>query len=259
MLTQEGIARWLASFSDLVGIIVLHEGREQLLRRARREIRRVGVLRFLDVVAFRAYRALALGARDRAWVRAKLNELRTRYPSVPPDTPVLRTVSPNTPEAEQFVSERAPDIMIARCKVLIAERVFSIPTRGTFVFHPGICPEYRNAHGCFWALANNDHTRVGMTLLRIDRGVDTGPVYGHYGYAYDEVRESPTIIHHRVVLDNLDRLRDKLIEIHDGAAVPLDTSGRPSNVWGQPWLTRYLSWKRHARERAHERTHAPVP
>ena len=39
---------------------------------------------------------------------------------------------------------------------------------GTFVMHPGICPEYRNAHGCFWALANRDLARVGMTLLRAD-------------------------------------------------------------------------------------------
>jgi len=40
-----------------------------------------------------------------------------------------------------------------------------------FVLHPGICPEYRNAHGCFWALVNRDLARVGVTLLRADRGV----------------------------------------------------------------------------------------
>jgi len=35
--------------------------------------------------------------------------------------------------------------------------------------HPGICPEYRNSHGCFWALANDDPERVGVTLLQIDK------------------------------------------------------------------------------------------
>src|SRR5436309_328007 len=35
----------------------------------------------------------------------------------------------------------------------------SLPARGTFVLHTGICPEYRNAHGCFWALARSEeHT-----------------------------------------------------------------------------------------------------
>jgi hypothetical protein len=257
-LTREGIARWLASFSELVGIMVLREGRGRMWRRIRSEIRRVGPLRFLDVLAFRAYRALVLARRDRAWARETLGQLCRRYPPVPDDVPVLLTASPNSPEAERFVRDRRADLMIARCKVLLAERVFTIPSHGTFVFHPGICPEYRNAHGCFWALANGDHARVGMTLLRIDRGVDTGPVYGYYGYPCDELRESPTVIHHRVVLDNLDRLREKLLEIWDGSAVPLDTSGRDSRAWGQPWLSRYLAWKRDARRRAYERAHAPV-
>ena len=76
--------------------------------------------------------------------------------------------------------------------------------------HPGVCPEYRNAHGCFWALANGDAERVGMTLLKVDAGVDTGPVYGYYGCRYDESRDSHVVIQSRVVFDNLDTLRAKL-------------------------------------------------
>ena len=77
---------------------------------------------------------------------------------------------------------------------------------GTFVLHPGICPEYRNAHGCFWALANRDLDRVGMTLLRVDAGIDTGPVYLHGTCDYDEVRDSHIVIQHRAVVDNLDAI-----------------------------------------------------
>ena len=113
--------------------------------------------------------------------------------------------------------------------------------------HPGICPEYRNAHGCFWALAKRDLNKVGMTLLKIDKGVDTGPAYGYYTSRYDELTESHIVIQHRVVLDNLDALRTKLLEIFGGVATPLDTSGRPSAVWGKPWLTSYLKWKSQAR------------
>ena len=29
--------------------------------------------------------------------------------------------------------------------------------------------------------------------------------------------------------------------------INVDTSGRASNTWGQPWLSRYLRWKRAAR------------
>src|SRR5262249_35863815 len=110
-------------------------------------------------------------------------------------TPTARTVT--TPR--NLSRNAVPDIMIARCKTLLKESIFSIPTRGTFVMHPGICAEYRNAHGCFWPLAQADYKRVGMTLLRVDKGVDTGSVYGYYTCDFDESTDSHAQIQHRVV------------------------------------------------------------
>jgi hypothetical protein len=246
-LEQEVMAPWLASFSDLAGIIVLGEARQRRVRRVRREIRRVGPLRFVDVLAFRVHYRLVQAGADRAWEASFANELARRYPPVADDVPVLHAQSPNGEDVRRFLEELAPDAMIARCRTLIAERIFSIPTLGTFVLHPGIAPEYRNSHGCFWALANRDLERVGMTLLKIDSGVDTGPIYGYYTYDYDEATESHVVIQKRVVFENLDALREKLLEIGSGAAQPLDVDGRASGVWGQPWLTRYLSWKAQAK------------
>jgi methionyl-tRNA formyltransferase len=181
-----------------------------------------------------------------------LRELSARYPA-PRGVPVLATHSPNSAEAEAFIRGRAPDLVVARCKTILKESVFTIPRLGTFVMHPGVCPEYRNAHGCFWALARNDAARVGMTLLRIDKGVDTGPVYGHYTYGFDAARESHVRIQHRVVLENLEALAAKLLEVRDGRAAAVDTRGRESAAWGQPWLTSYLRWRRAARRAAASR------
>jgi methionyl-tRNA formyltransferase len=255
-LNETGLARWLASFSELGGIVVIHETNRRIWKRVRREIKRVGLARFLDVLTFRLYYRLVHARRDRQWEGQRLQEMSAAYPQLSPSIPVLQTSSPNSTEAVEFIRKNQPDIMIARCKTLLKERVFSIPSRGTFVMHPGICPEYRNAHGCFWALANGDFERVGMTLLRIDKGVDTGAVYGYYTCNFDDVRDSHTVIQHRVVFDNLDELRDKFKQIHAGKAVTIDTTGRASAAWGQPWLTRYLSWKWKARrERRRRESH----
>jgi hypothetical protein len=245
---EEVLSRWLASFSDVVGIVVLKEPKRRRWERVKREIRRSGRLRFLDVAAFRVYYRLRLAGRDRAREDALVRELSARYHERG-TTPTLTTESPNSPEAEAFIREARPDIIVARCRTLLQERIFSLASEGTFVMHPGITPEYRNSHGCFWALANRDLDRVGMTLLRIDAGVDTGPVFGYYSYDFDERAESHVVIQKRVVLENLDAIRDKLLEIHRGAATPLDTTGRRSAVWGQPWLTKYLRWKLAARRR----------
>ena len=245
----DGLSRWLGSFSDVVGIIVLEEKPGRLMKRIRRELSRVGPLRFLDVLAMRAYARVNLARPYADWETRQLEALSEAYAPLE-SPPVLRTHSPNSPESERFLEEVAPDLMIARCKTLLAERIFTIPRLGTFVLHPGICPEYRNAHGCFWALANDDVDKVGLTLLKIDAGVDTGPIFGHFSYEFDEVAESHLVIQQRVLFENLNEIRDRLLELGSGIASPIDISGRPSAVWGQPWLTRYLSWKRAARRRA---------
>jgi len=137
-----------------------------------------------------------------------------------------------------------PDLAIARCKVILKREIFEVPRVGTFVMHPGICPEYRNAHGCFWALVNRDLDRVGMTLLKVDAGIDTGPVYLHGTCDFDERRESHTVIQHRAVVENLDAIGHILLALCRGEHVAaVNTEGRRSATWGQPRLTQYLRWK----------------
>jgi Formyl transferase len=237
-LDREGLARWLASFSTFTGTVVIREPGGRVKKRIRREMSRVGLWRFLDVLAFRLYYSLAHAAGDRVWEQRELDRLRAWFPEWP-ETPHVVVSSPNSPEAEAFIRGHQPDLVLARCKTLLKEHIFTIPRLGTFVMHPGICPEYRNAHGCFWARATGDHQNVGMTLLRIDKGVDTGPVYGYFRVDAD-ASESHVITQHRVVLEHLDAIRDKLLEIEAGTAERIETAGRHSATWGQPWMTAYL-------------------
>ena len=241
-LDREGLARWLGSFSTLVGVVVVRETRTRMRKRIAREVRRVGIWRFADVLAFRAWYRIAHAADDRRWEAAQLASLRLRF-AADPQAPEIVVSSPNGADAEAFVRARQPDLVIARCKTLLKERVFAIPRLGTFVMHPGICPEYRNAHGCFWARATGDVGNVGMTLLRIDRGVDTGPVFGYFRVHSDSC-ESHVVTQHRSVLEHLDAIRDRLRAIHAGTASPIDTAGRRSATWGQPWLSAYIRMRR---------------
>ncbi len=246
LLDREGLSRWLGSFTDLAGIVVLREKPGRKFQRVKREIKRVGIARFADVSAFRLYYKLFNAAADTAWEAELMTDLNSRFGGID-DVPMLVAHSPNSAEAEAFIRGCSADIMIARCKVILNKRIFTLPSVGTFVMHPGICPEYRNAHGCFWALANGDEKNVGMTLLKVDDGVDTGPIYGYYRYQFDAQTESHFRIQTRVVTENLDAVRAKLIDIVRGIGVPIDVSARPSSVWGHPWMTKYIGWKRRAR------------
>lgn len=246
LLDQEILAQWLASFSELVGVVVLREKGERKFKRIKREIKRSGLLRFADVTAFRVYRKLFLAAEDATWEKSEIKRLSAIYPKTA-ETSVLVSHSPNSADVEQFITEKQPDVIIARCKVILKKQIFSLAKTGTFVMHPGVCPEYRNAHGCFWALARGDFEKVGMTLLQIDEGVDTGPTYGYYSYDYDSLNESHNRIQARVVTENLSKIEEKLKEIYQGTAQTIPVNGRESQTWGHPWLTQYLAWKRRAK------------
>jgi hypothetical protein len=254
-LDREGLVRWLGSFSTLAGTVVIREPGGRLRKRIRREIARIGFLRFLDVLAFRVYHRLTRAAGDRQWEQRELDRLRTSFPDRP-DAPELIVSSPNAVEAEAFVRAKQPDLIVARCKTLLKESVFSVPQLGTFVMHPGICPEYRNAHGCFWAAASGDHDNIGMTLLRIDKGVDTGPVFGYFRVAPD-FDESHVVTQHRAVLDHLDAIRDTLLNIEAGTASAIDTTGRRSATCGQPWLSAYVKMRRTMATRRRSPVDAP--
>jgi methionyl-tRNA formyltransferase len=232
----------------LAGLIIIRDSPGRLWRASRREIRRIGWLRFLDVVAFRAYARLRLAAGDDAWTTQAVKRLRRRYPANLDAVPRIVVSTPNSEEARNFLRVLRPDLAIARCKVILKREIFEIPRVGTFVMHPGICPEYRNAHGCFWALVNRDLDRVGMTLLKVDAGIDTGPVYLHGTCAIDEATETHTVIQHRAVIENLDAIGAILKALCRGEHVPtVNTAGRRSATWGQPRLTEFLRWKWAAR------------
>jgi hypothetical protein len=243
-LDSVGLASWLAATMHLAGIVLIAGDHARQWRVARREIRRRGALSFLDAVAFRIYARLRLSRGNDAWTSAELQRLRARYPVSLDGIPSVVVNNPNDPRAREFIAGLAPDLVIARCKFILKPEVFELARFGTYALHPGICPEYRNAHGCFWALTRRDLDRVGMTLLRIDRGIDTGPVLLHATYPFDEVRESHHVIQGRVVFENLDRIGHTLLAVARGQCPPpIDTAGRASAEWGQPRLSSYVRWK----------------
>lgn len=243
-IDSRGLRAWLASSMDLVGVVNIRGDRAGTLRRIRNELRRVGPLGFLDVLAFRVFYRVAWAASDAEWIRAQVERLRAKYSAAGDGVPEITVPDPNTRAVQSFLRDLRPDLMIARCKFILRPDVFHIPTFGTFALHPGICPEYRNAHGCFWALVGGDRARVGMTLLRIDRGVDTGAVFLHGSYAFDERRESHVAIQYGVVIENLDAIAATLRDVCSGKASPISTKGRASAAWGQPRLSAYLRWRR---------------
>jgi hypothetical protein len=242
-LNEEGFSRWLASFSDLRLIVRINDPRSQVRKRVRAEQKRSGFIGLLDVFAFRLWYRVFRKNEDVQWQSEMLAALRTRFPPCPAAVRIITVDSPNRPEVAAALATESIDFAFAPCKRILSAKILSIPKRGIFVVHPGICPEYRNAHGCFWAVVRDDRDKVGATLLRIDEGIDTGPVIGYFRRPFDPRRESHIRIQHRVVFENLEWITPALLDYLEGTSLPLPTTGRASAVWGQPRLSSHLRWR----------------
>jgi methionyl-tRNA formyltransferase len=70
----------------------------------------------------------------------------------------------------------APDLLIsAGHQYLIAPSEIAVARLGTVGLHPALLPRYRGSHPLWWAIHNHE-TKAGITLYRLDAGIDTGPI-----------------------------------------------------------------------------------
>lgn len=69
-----------------------------------------------------------------------------------------------------------PDVIIVNGTSIISRKVLE-STNAIFInIHVGITPEYRGVHGGYWSLRNHEKEKFGVTIHKIDTGIDTGDI-----------------------------------------------------------------------------------
>jgi methionyl-tRNA formyltransferase len=58
---------------------------------------------------------------------------------------------------------------------IIPEKLLTVPSLGTICYHPSLLPRHRGGSAINWAIIHGD-TRTGLTILWVDKGIDTGPI-----------------------------------------------------------------------------------
>src|SRR5690606_6024669 len=119
----EELAAWLASWSELVGIVIIDEPPRRKWQRVRRELRRSGVVGFADVMAFRLLYRLREAGSDARWLENQRSELRKRFGRADAAIPRIHVKSPNDARTRAFMSEAAPDMAFALCKTILKPEI----------------------------------------------------------------------------------------------------------------------------------------
>lgn len=109
---------------------------------------------------------------------------RGRTPSVPPvktaalrwGVPVRQPVGLRSAAERASLAELKPDVaVVAAFGQILTQAVLEIPRHGFLNIHPSLLPAYRGVAPVPAAILNGDEF-TGVTIMQLDRGVDTGPV-----------------------------------------------------------------------------------
>lgn len=90
--------------------------------------------------------------------------------------PVLAPESPREPGFPGALRALAPDVfVVAAYGAVLPSRILDLPPHGSINVHASLLPAWRGAAPVTRAILAGDET-TGVTIMRMDEGLDTGPV-----------------------------------------------------------------------------------
>jgi len=169
-------ARLAAEFpTELVAVVVATGLPQSPVAKARKWLRRYTPAQIVSRTLAQIHRRLSRASEQR---HRKLSEI--LFPDgedgeMPGGNLVHRVVSHNSAECRELLRRLRPDIVAVYGTLIIGRKLIdSVPKM--LNIHTGLSPAYRGSDTIFWALHNSQPEQVGVTVHRVDAGVDSGAI-----------------------------------------------------------------------------------
>jgi methionyl-tRNA formyltransferase len=135
----------------------------------------------------------------------------------------LPVLQPERARHESFLEELralSPDLIVVMAYgQILPAALLEIPRHGCVNIHTSILPKYRGAAPIQWAILNGD-PETGVTLMRMDAGMDTGPIIA-IARTPIATEDNAQTIHDRLGQIGADLLIEKLPAYLDGSLNPV--------------------------------------
>lgn len=137
--------------------------------------------------------------------------------------PVAQPEQLKTAEARQAIADVQPDVMVvAAYGLILPQAALDIPRLGCINIHASLLPRWRGAAPIQRAIEAGD-TETGITLMRMDKGLDTGAMLGRYPLAIAP-DDSTASLHDKLAELGASAIVELLPKLADTLAVPQDDS-----------------------------------
>jgi len=141
----------------------------------------------------------------------------------------LPVLQPAKARDEKFIAELrglAPElIVVVAYGQILPQSILDLPRHGCLNVHTSLLPKYRGAAPIQWAIANGD-AETGATLMKMDAGLDTGPIVAQRRTPIQPADDSATL-HDRLARLGAELLRATIPDYVAGKIQP-----RPQPVDG---------------------------
>jgi methionyl-tRNA formyltransferase len=92
---------------------------------------------------------------------------------------ILQPEKASSPDFCDAMRARNPDLLVVLAfGQILRKPLLQIPAWGALNIHASLLPKYRGAAPIQWAILNQERV-TGLTAMRMDEGVDTGPILSH--------------------------------------------------------------------------------
>ncbi|MBR4984253.1 MAG: methionyl-tRNA formyltransferase [Proteobacteria bacterium] len=134
-----------------------------------------------------------------------------------------------TQEMYDTLSALEPDFFVTIAYGKILRQAFlDIPKIAPVNLHASLLPKYRGAAPVQWAIINGEK-ETGVCLMKMDAGMDTGPVYARTLTAIAD-DETPETLFARLSKLSADLLMKHLFDIACGKLMPVPQDGTPTTA-----------------------------
>jgi methionyl-tRNA formyltransferase len=141
----------------------------------KRRIKKLGLIRVLDQLLFITIftKLLKFISKKRTLEIIKMQNISL---DPIPESKILKVESINSQNVIEILQTSHHDYIVLSGTRILSKGVINSVKSQILNIHAGITPNYRGVHGAYWAYVNRESNLAGVTLHRVDYGVDTGNI-----------------------------------------------------------------------------------
>ena len=140
-----------------------------------KRVKRLGTIKVLGQILFQLFFPRILKFFSKKRIQQIKKDYSLNEKSIPQSI-INKVSSVNSKETVSLIKKEKPYLIIINGTRIISKEVIKKSESIFINTHAGITPKYRGVHGGYWSLANDDIKNFGVTVHRIDAGIDTGGV-----------------------------------------------------------------------------------